>query len=159
MDPTILPYSPSQIVRAEHLLDLRMKASSTTCETAHLPINVNKRNRFWNCDYPFGRANIRTIDQIDMDKAGFKIEAANPKFGKTVSWLRCHLEGQYNRDKKVNCMMGISADPAYDMEWHDIWPQEEGGTDIYRAYIFLSVSQTNLLLIIQDGHSVLRWTI
>jgi len=33
-------------------------------------------------------------------------------------------------------MMAISADPAYDMEWHDIWPQEEGGTDIYRVYIF-----------------------
>jgi hypothetical protein len=64
---------------------------------------------------------------IDVDEAGFKIESTNPSFGKTVSWLRCYLEGEYNRDKKVNCMMAISADWNYNMAWHDIWPQEEGG--------------------------------
>ena len=33
-------------------------------------------------------------------------------------------------------MMAVSADPAYDMEWHDCWPQEEGGTNLFRVYIF-----------------------
>ena len=61
-----------------------------------------------------------------MDQAGFKIEAMNPSFGKTVSWLRCDDKGQYNRDRKVNCMMAMSADHHYNMEWHDTWPQEEG---------------------------------
>ena len=71
-----------------------------------------------------------------MDEAGFKIESTNPSFGKMVSWLQCYLEGEYNRDKKVNCMMAISADGNYNMAWHDIWPQEEGGTDVYRVYTF-----------------------
>ena len=71
-----------------------------------------------------------------MDEAGFKIESTNPSFGKMVSWMQCYLEGEYNRDKKVNCMMAISADRSYNMEWHDIWPQEEGGTDVNRAYTF-----------------------
>jgi len=35
MDPTIPPYSASAIIRAEKLLDLRRKASSTTCERAY----------------------------------------------------------------------------------------------------------------------------
>ena len=135
MDPLVLPYSPSQIVRAEQLLGLRRKSASTTCERAYWPVNVNKRNRFWRCDYPHGRNNVRTKDQIDMDEAGFKIESTNPKYGKTVSWLRCYLEGQFNRDKKLNLMMAISADPAYNMEWHDMWPQEEGGL-IYIGFTF-----------------------
>lgn len=136
MDPTVLPYSPSQIDRAEKLLDLRRKAASTTCERAYLPINRQKRQSFWNSNYPVGRANVRTRDMIDMDEAGFKIESTNPKFGKTVSWLRCYLEGEYNRDKKLNCMMAIAADPAMNMEWHDLWPQDEGGTTVHRIYIF-----------------------
>ena len=32
--------------------------------------------------------------------------------------------------------MAITADPAYNMEWHDCWPQEEGGTNVYRVYNF-----------------------
>jgi hypothetical protein len=75
---------------------------------------------------------------IDVDEAGFKIEHTNPNFGKTVSWLRCYLEGEYNRDKKINCLIAISADSNYNMEWHGVWPQEEGGTDVYRIYIFFS---------------------
>ncbi len=34
-------------------------------------------------------------------------------------------------------MMAILADRNYDMEWHDIWPQEEGGTDLYCVYVFI----------------------
>ena len=97
---------------------------------------MHKRHVFWNHNYPLGRADVQTQDMIDVDEAGFKIESTNPSFGKTVSWLRCYLEGEYNRDKKVNCMMAISADGKYNMAWHDIWPQEEGGTDVYRVYTF-----------------------
>ncbi len=45
---------------------------------------------------------MRTQDMINVDEAGFKIETTNPRFGKTVLWLLCYLEGEYNRDKKVN---------------------------------------------------------
>jgi len=89
---------------------------------------------FWNENYPNDRANVSTRDMIDMDQAGMKIEATNPKYAKGVSWERSHFDGSYNRDKKLNLMMAISADPQYNMEWHDCWPQEEGGTNLYRVY-------------------------
>jgi hypothetical protein len=34
-------------------------------------------------------------------------------------------------------MMAISADRNYDMEWHEPWPQEEGGTNLFRMYTFI----------------------
>ena len=53
-----------------------------------------------------------------------------------MSWERCHFDGAYNRDRKLNLIMAVSADPNYDMEWHEYWPQEEGGTNLYRVYTF-----------------------
>ena len=67
-----------------------------TCRRAFLPINELKRQMFFNDNYPFGRANVRTQDMIDLDEAGFKIECTNPKFGKMVTWSRCYLEGEYS---------------------------------------------------------------
>lgn len=136
MDPTVVPYCPQAIIRAEKLLGLRMKAASTTCERAFWPINLHKRWMFWNLPYPLGCADVSTRDMIDMDQAGLKIEASNPHFGKTVSCERCHFEGAYNRDAKLNLMMAVCADPNYDMEWHDYWPQDEGGTNLFRVYTF-----------------------
>jgi hypothetical protein len=74
---------------------------------------------------------------IDIDECGLKIEATNPKYGKCVSWERCWNDGAYNRDRKLNLLMAISADPVLDMEWHDIWAQEFDGTTVYRYYVFL----------------------
>ena len=34
-------------------------------------------------------------------------------------------------------MMAISANPNYGMEWHKLWPQEEGGTNLFRMYTFI----------------------
>jgi len=137
MDPTIAPFNPKEICRAEHLLGLRKKAASTTCVRAYWAINLHKRDMFWTWNYPFGRADVNTSDMIDMDECGLKIEASNPSFGKCVSWERCHFDGAYNRERKLNLMMAISADKNYDMEWHSHWPQEEGGTNLFRMYRFI----------------------
>jgi hypothetical protein len=75
-------------------------------------------------------------DMINVDKAGFKIENTSPRFDKTVLWMHCYLEGEYNWEKKVNCMMAICANLHYNMEWHNIWPQEEGGTELFSLYAF-----------------------
>ena len=83
-----------------------------------------------------GRANVHTHDMIDVDESGMKIEASNPHFGKTVSFHRCHIDGAYNRERKLNLILAVSADPVYDMEWHEHWEQEEGGTTLYRMYTF-----------------------
>lgn len=137
MDPTKAPISPANIVKAEYILNLRMKRSSTTCERAYWPINLHKRHLFWTANYPLGRADIRTQDMIDIDECGLKIEATNPRFGKCVSWERCWQEGAYNRDRKLNLLMAISADQAMNMEWHDMWQQSEGGTTFFRYYVFI----------------------
>ncbi len=68
---------------------------------------------------------------------GLKIETSNLLFGNCVSWERCHFEGVYNQERKLNLMMSISADPNYNMEWHKLWPQEEGGTTLFRMYTFI----------------------
>jgi hypothetical protein len=94
MDLTIAPFPPSSIARAEHLLDLRRKASSTTCERAYWQINLPKRDIF--C--PFGRADAATSDMIDIDECALKlkIETSNPSLGKCVFWEHCNFEGTYN---------------------------------------------------------------
>ena len=89
MDPAGVPFRPAAVVHAEHLLGLRRKVSSTTCQRAFLPLNMYKRHVFWNQNNPLGWADVQTQDMIDVDEAGFKIESTNPSFGKTVSWLRC----------------------------------------------------------------------
>jgi hypothetical protein len=58
MDPAIAPFCPQSIVKAEYLLDLRRKASSTTRERVYWQINLHKRDMFWLWNYPFGRANV-----------------------------------------------------------------------------------------------------
>ena len=100
MDPTVAPYFPQSVIRAEQLLGLRTKASSITCERAYSAINLHKRHMFWHRDYAHCQANVSTRDMIDMDQVGMKIEASNPHFGKAVSWERCHLDGSYNSGKK-----------------------------------------------------------
>ena len=87
-----------------------------TCQRAFHPLNRYKRHVFWSHNYPLGRADFHTQEMIDLDEAGLKIESTNPSFGKTVSWLRCYLKGEYNCDKKVNCMMAILANRSYNME-------------------------------------------
>ena len=158
MNPTQVPYFPIKIMCAESLLGLWRKVSSTTCKRAHWPSNLHKRDCFWRKNYPLGRADVLTKDMIDMDQAGMKIEASNPNFGKCVSWERCHFDGAYNREQKLNLMMAVSADTALDMEWHDYWRQEEGGTNLYRVYIFLRGSWIGFTTISLGDPFVSRWT-
>ena len=47
-------YSESQITSAEQWLGFSRKRASTEAAQAHLPINIAKRDSFWNDPYPFG---------------------------------------------------------------------------------------------------------
>ena len=62
---------------------------------------------------------------IDIDQTEMKIEGLSPHFGRTVSWERCHFERVYTQERKLNLMMAISVDQAYNTEWHDQWSQED----------------------------------
>ncbi len=148
-----------QIVRAEHMLDLQRKVSSTTCERVYWQMNLHKRDMFWLWNYPFKKADLNMSDMIDMDKCGLKIETSNLSSGKCVSWECCHFEGAYNQERKLNLMMAISANPNYDMDWRELWPQEEGEQIYLGCLRLLRVPLISLQLIGRAAHSALQWLI
>lgn len=137
LDPTVDPYSDSQVHRAEELLGLRRKAASTTADMAYTPENLRKRQQYWLLPPPLGVAGIDTADMIDIDEAGFKLEHSNRKHGKTVSALRCTGEGVYGgrENQKLNLLLAICGDDVLRYRWHEIWMN--GGTTITRFYDFL----------------------
>ena len=50
-DPLYQPYSPSQITRAEHILNLTRKWGSTTSFQAYHPLNLQLRDNYWIMPY------------------------------------------------------------------------------------------------------------
>ena len=118
-------YSIEQIQRAEDRLGLSMKVGSTTAYQAFLPINVAKRRDYWNENFPFGMANIRRQDIIDLDEAGVFVETADRKYGKCEVGRRVKQAGPYSKSVKVNIIMAISGDPD-GRRWPYMWTN--GGT-------------------------------
>ena len=118
-------YSTSQILRAELELGLSRKVGSTTAYQAFLPINLAKRNDYWTRPYPFGIANIRRQDIIDIDEAGIFVETADRKYGKCEIGRRVKEAGPYSKSTKLNIIMAISGDPA-GHRWFHTW--SDGGT-------------------------------
>ena len=47
LDPTVDPYSHSQLCRAEDLLGLKRKAALTTADLAYTTSDLQKRNFYW----------------------------------------------------------------------------------------------------------------
>ena len=97
-DPTFRFFSHSQISRAEKTLNLTTKRGSTTAYQALLPINIMKRWRYWNLPYPFGIADIRRQDIIDIDEAGIFLETADRRNGKAYKNVRVCSGGPYKKD-------------------------------------------------------------
>ena len=110
-NPTVAPYSDSQIHRAEDLLQLTRKAASTTSDKAWSEENLVRRHNYWNCDYPMGIADSETRNMIDIDELGIFLELTNRKFGKAVRAKHCDNEGIYNRGQQQNTLAGICGDP------------------------------------------------
>jgi hypothetical protein len=135
LDPTLDPYSHSQLHRAEELLGLTRKAASTTADLAYSPINLTKRDNYWQQPPPLGMVGVATEDIIDIDEAGFKLEHQNRRYGKTVAALRCDQPGVYGRGKKLNLLLAISGDNVNVMRWTEVWM--DGGTTIERFYDFI----------------------
>ena len=128
IDPTVDPYSNSQVHRAEELLGLKRKAASTTADLAYTPTNQLKRELYWTMPPPLGMVGVDISDIIDIDEAGFKLEHSNRSFGKTVSALRCTQNGVYGRGEKLNLLLAICGDDIDNMRWHETWM--DGGTTI-----------------------------
>ncbi len=115
-------FSVSQIYQAEQLLQLLQKVGSTTCCCAYLPINLTKREMYFNWGKPFGIA------------VGIKLEHSNQKQWKTPTIMRCDNDGAYNRDQKTNLLLAICSDENYNQSWYEMWEGE--GTLLFRWYFF-----------------------
>ena len=140
-NPTFRFFSHSQISRAENILNLTKKWSSTTAYQAFLPINILKRWRFWHMPYPFGIADIRRDDIIDIDEAGIFLETADRQAGKAYKNVRVCSGGPYSKTEKWNIIMGVSGEEGNPQNpshrWRMLWLQ--GGTTIKRVVHFVTM--------------------
>lgn len=136
-NPNNLPYSDSQIHRAELRLGLFMKVASTTSDCAYLPINLQKRDDYWNEPYPMGIAGEDTRDIIDIDECCLKLEKVNRKYGKVRREKRCTTRGKFKKGEgKMSLLMGVFGDDRYDdLFFHQTFTQ--GGTNTWRFYNFM----------------------
>ena len=119
----------------ENKLGLTRKAASTTAFVAYIPLNLMKRRCCWNDGHPNGIDDVDPRDVIDIDEMGLELEHQNRSFGKTVVGDRCNQVGVYNRNMKLNVLLGIS---GYDIDrsrWLDTWTGE--GTALNRFYDFV----------------------
>ena len=136
-NPDIAPYSASQLSRAEKRLDLTTVATSTTANSAYLPINLEMRRVYWGEAYPFGIADVDIADVIDLDEMGLFLESTNRKFGKTLRGLRADDKGAYNHGVKMKFLAAISGDGDDPMRWHVDWIGE--GTTVERFLDFVEL--------------------
>lgn len=89
-DPFFHFYTNSQIAYAEQRIGLVRKRGSTTALQAYLPINICTCWIYWNLLYPYGIADIRQADLIDLDECGIFVETVDRKIGKAHegNWVR-----------------------------------------------------------------------
>jgi hypothetical protein len=97
-------YSASQISETEKRIGLTRKRGSTTAYQALLPINIQKRWMFWNLPYPYGIANIRRADMIDLDECGVEVQSGDRCWGKARVGKRVNQAGPYTKDTKINLL-------------------------------------------------------
>lgn len=128
-------YSASQVTEAETRIGLTRKRGSTTAYQALLPINKQKRWMFWNLPYPYGIADIRRDDMIDLDECGVELSTAARKIGKSFIGKRCKQSGLYSKTEKYNLLLAISGDSNTPLRWRDIWTAE--GTTGERMIAFV----------------------
>lgn len=135
-NPNKLPYSDSQIYRAETRIGLTRKVASTTSDYAYRPINLQKRDDYWNQPYPLGIAGEETRDIIDIDECCLKLESVNRRYGKVSRERRCTKRGKYKKGGgRMSLIMGISGDGVDDFCFYKMYPK--GGTDTARFYVFM----------------------
>ena len=128
-------FSASQISEAEKRIGLTRKRGSTTAYQALLPINKSKRWMYWNLPYPYGIADIRRRDIIDLDECGIELSTAERGIGKAYVGKRVKQAGLYSKTDKYNLLLAISGDGVTNSRWRDIWTGE--GTTGERMIAFI----------------------
>jgi hypothetical protein len=127
-------FTESQITKAEHFLGLSWKRASTTAYQASLPINLAKRDAFWNQPYPFGINGTSRSTIINFDEAAIFIETTNRGYGKCYINRRYTEEGPYNHSEKYTFTAAIRSGPNGGC-WVDV--DLRPGTGVIDTYDFL----------------------
>jgi len=127
-------YSCSQITKAEDRIQLTRKRGSTTAWHALRPINQAKRWVYWNMPYPYGIADIRREDLIDLDECGICFITADRHIGKAVIGERVKQAGNYQKGEKYNLLLAVSGSVQAE-RWAHIWLV--GGTTNDRMIDFI----------------------
>lgn len=128
-------YSSSQVSESETRIKLTRKRGSCTAYQALLPINIAKRWMYWNLPYPYGIADIRRQDLIDIDECGKELSHCDRHIGKSYQGERVKQTGPYTKSDKYNLLLAISGDGATNRRWRDIWTGE--GTTGERMIAFI----------------------
>eukprot|EP00536_Pseudo-nitzschia_multiseries_P008116 jgi/Psemu1/19608/gm1.19608_g len=103
-------YSLKNVSEAENVIGInRNKGSTSTANQAFTFRNLYKRFRYWTMDYPFGIADIRRDDMIDVDEAGIKLEHANKKMGKCSLCGRVQQRGNYGHGVNHTLKIAIAS--------------------------------------------------
>lgn len=134
-DPNFRFYSGSQIWEADIRIGMTRKCGSTTAYQAYLPINKQKRWMYWHLPYPYGIADIRVEDLIDLDECGVFVETADRHIGKAYCGSRVRQEGNYSKSEKWNLILAIAGSAAAE-RWQNMWLDE--GTTGDRMIDFIS---------------------
>ena len=128
-------FSASQICEAEKIIGLTRKRGSTTAYQALRPINRQKRWMFWNLPYPYGIADIRREDMIDLDECGVEMTDADRSLGKAYIGHRVSQPGPFSKSMKINLLLAISGDDNNRWRWREMWTGE--GTTGTRMITFI----------------------
>ena len=100
-------YSRSDITEAENLLGFSRKVGATTANQALLPINVIKRQMFWNLAPPLGVFGVNRNTLIDIDEAGIMLKFVNRKRGKALVGIEVRQKGIYGHRNKWTLIVAI----------------------------------------------------
>ena len=65
---------------------------------------------YWNLPYPYGIADIRVADLIDLDECGVYVETADKHIGKAYVGSRVCRGGNYHHLEKWTLLLAVSGD-------------------------------------------------
>lgn len=94
---------------------------------------MNWRRNYWTLPYPFGIANIRACDMIDIDEAVVNSTTARRRYAKSHVCVRARQIGPYVRDESVRIILAISGDPDLRYRWAEI-DRGRSGTNLGEFY-------------------------
>lgn len=80
---------------------------------------------YWNLPYPYGIADIRVEDLVDLDECGLFVETAGKNIGKAFLGKRVRQEGNYQKSEKWTLLLAVAGSAAAE-RWRMMW--NDGGT-------------------------------